>query len=269
VSIVVAAPSELWLKELPDGPLTRLTTDPGETRRPAWSADGSTIAYITQDPGARSHARTVRADGGSVGAYEVLLEREEAVLEVLFTPDGGALVFRTGDVGQGEADLGFVDLATGAVDEELLASDFNESAIDVSPDGRWLAYVSDLTGRPEVFVRPLASSQGGRRQVSTNGGFEPLWAANGREIFYREPVGGSMLVASYETDPTFSIEGRARLFDATPYALVNGWRGYDVSRDAQRFVMIRPDEVPDAGSSRLILVQNWFTELQERTRASR
>jgi hypothetical protein len=100
-----------------------------------------------------------------------------------------------------------------------------------------------------VFVR---AAGGGRRQVSTNGGLEPPWAANGRELFYREPVGGSLVVATYRTDPTFTVESRAPLFDATPFALVNGWRGYDVTSDGQRFVMMRQDQDSDAPSGRLV-----------------
>ncbi len=255
-------PAELWVKELPDGPLARLTTDPLNTRRPVWSIDGSTIAYVAASPLSTPHVRTVRSDGGSVGDFELLLQRERGVLEILHTPDGRGLIFRQGDASIGDADLGFVNLETGTIDESLLASEFNEAAIALSPDGRWLAYVSDLTGQNEVFVRPFPSLGSGRSQVSTNGGIEPVWAHHGRELFYREPNSGSMMVATYTSDPTFEVESREQLFDAGPYATTNGWRGYDVTSDNQRFVMIRSLPGEEAEAARLILVQNFFEELE-------
>ena len=87
---------QLWVKELPAGPMTRLTTDGGYTRRPVWSADGLTIAYMTNADGGSYHARTIVADGSSASAFEVLLERERQVYEVFFTPDQQGLLFREG-----------------------------------------------------------------------------------------------------------------------------------------------------------------------------
>jgi hypothetical protein len=255
---------DIWVKELPDGPMTRLSTDPGVDRRPVWSQDGSTIAYLSDADG--YHMRTVRADGSSVGDFDVLIQRERSVMEIVYTPDERGLIFREGDANVGDADMGFLDLETGEVNDALLASRFNERAIALSPDGRRLAYVSDVTGRDEVFVRPFPDTGSGQRQVSRNGGIEPVWAHNGTELFYREGPSGSMMVATYTALPTFEVTNREALFDASAYHAGEGlsWHSYDVANDDRRFVMIRGVQGDEGDPGRLIVVRNWFTELGER-----
>ncbi len=257
---------QLWVKELPDGPMTRLTTDGGPRRRPAWSADGRTISYVTYTTGGGGprHARTIVADGSSAGAFEVLLERERSVEEVVFTPDQRQLVFREGAGADG--DIGFVDLATESVSEAVLASNFGEASVLLSPDGRWMAYVSDASGRREVFVRPFPSARS-RVQVSTSGGASPVWAHNGRELFF---VGEDdwLYAATYTADSTFVVEGRDRLFDFSSYYWDSpNWRVFDVTQDDQRFLAIR--DVGGASDSsdtevKFIYIQNFFEELKER-----
>ena len=107
---------ELWVKELPDGPIMRLTTDGAFTRRPVWSWEGRTIAYVT-NAGGSYHARTIAADGSSTSAFEVLLERERQVYEVFFTPERGGLLVRKGTGASGG--IGFVDLTRDSVPEAV------------------------------------------------------------------------------------------------------------------------------------------------------
>ena len=179
--------------------MTRLTTDSGWTRRPVWSRDGRTISCVTNAPGFYE-ARTIAADGSSTGAFDVLLQRERGVYEILFTTDEEGLLFREDAIEQ-NADIGLVDLATDSV-SEILATDFIEGEVSLSPDGRWLAYVSDASGQLDVFVRPFPLSARSRVQVSTNGGHDPVWAHNGRELFF---VDGEdwMSVAAYTADSAF------------------------------------------------------------------
>ncbi len=128
-----------------------------------------------------------------------------------------------------------------------------------------MAYVSTVTGQMEVFVRPFPDVGSGSVQVSVEGGQEPVWAHNGRELFYRELPPGSLVVATYEAASEFTVTSREPLFDASPYAAQGNWRGYDVSRDDQRFVMMRTG-LGGGGiaEGRLILVENWLQELRER-----
>ena len=257
-----AGTAQLWVKELPDGPMTRLTTDSGLTRRPVWSGDGRTISYVTDAEGS-FHARTIVADGSSASAFELLLERERPVYEVFFTPDQRGLLFREGT--GADSDMGFVDLTTDSVSEAFLASEFAEFDVSLSPDGRWMTYVSDASGQFEVFVRPFPSARS-RVQVSTNGGISPVWAHNGRELFFFGADNG-LWVATYAADSTFVVENRERLFDATSYYQeLPVWRAFDVTRDDERFLMITGGggSALSDGEVNFIYIQNFFEELEER-----
>ena len=163
--------------------------------------------------------------------------------------------------------------------EWLLSSESSEEKAALSPDGRWLAYVSDESGRPEVYVRPFPTVNETRWPVSTGGGTGPVWGSHGQELFYiqrgREPNTATMMAAGYETNPTFGSGRPYELFEG-PYvsafaaemagaaAAGNGAKWFDVSPDGQRFLMIR-QAVADIGSAAeptLVLVQHWFEELK-------
>lgn len=139
----------------------------------------------------------------------------------------------------------------------FLNSPFEERAPAISPDGRWLAYVSDESGSDEVYVRAYPDPAG-RWQVSLNGGIEPRWAASGREIFYRS--GDSLIAVSVTTQPTFAPGARQALF-ARWYLRESNHAQYDVHPDGQRFVMVR------GGTERaaLVLVLGFASDLRSRT----
>ena len=125
----------------------------------------------------------------------------------------------------------------------------------LSPDGRWLAYASNESGRSEVYVRTFPDLSGSRWQVSTDGGQEPLWAKNGKELFYRRSY--RVFAASIETDPTFRVVTRDVLFEDV-YLLSGVHTYYDIHPDGKRFVMVKSLEQ----SSELFVVQNWIEELR-------
>jgi hypothetical protein len=223
-----------------------------------------TIAYITSAGGA-IHARTVRSDGSGVGESEVLLQRERPVFEVLHTTNEEGLIFREGNAEAGEADLGYLDLRTGEVNEQLLASTYNERAVALSPDGHWLAYVSDHTGDDQVFVRPFPAVSSRLTPISTAGGTEPVWAHNGRELFFRD-VEGWMNVVTFEADSLFTVVNRERLFDANRFLALPQWHAYDVDLDDERFLMIGIASLEtqvEGPETILVQILNWFTELDE------
>ena len=150
----------------------------------------------------------------------------------------------------------------------VATTEYAEHALAVSPDGRWLAYSSDETGRDEVFVRPFPDVESGKQQVSTEGGMAPCWAHNGRELFY---VNGSrgFVAASFETDPGFRVLGQETLFTIpSGYLLDVSVNFYDVAPDDERFLMGRNFQVDGAedgdGGPTLVLVRNFFEELKER-----
>jgi serine/threonine-protein kinase len=257
-----AGDGQLRVKDLPDGPLIGLTTDSlRRNRRPVWSADGRTVTYIAYAEDTVAHR--IRSDGSDVGVFEVLLDRDRPVWEIAYTPDETGVLFREGSAEAGQADLGYLDLVEDSIHEGLLASNFNERAVALSPDGRWMAYVSNVTGRDEVYVRPFPSVEASRTQVSRNGGREPVWGRSGQDLFYRDLSNGWLTVASYLADSTFLVQEQEGLFDASGYYVRPDWRAYDVTRNDQRFVFLRPVASERLDFS-LILFRDFFTELKAR-----
>ena len=143
----------------------------------------------------------------------------------------------------------------------LIATRFADRYPALSPDGRWLAYTSNETGRHEVYVVPFPDAASARLAVSVDGGTEPVWARSGEELFYRNGL-GDMVVVPVETEPTFSAGTPSVLFSATGYRSNASGQEYDVSLDGERFIMIRQAGAVDA--AKLILVQNFFEELKAR-----
>jgi hypothetical protein len=155
----------------------------------------------------------------------------------------------------------------------MLETRFSEHTARISPDGRWLAYSSDESGRREVYVQPFPSLDG-KWQVSTDGGTEPTWSRRGDEIFYRGE--GGVFAVRFSSAPTFAPGPPAKLF-ADQYSKVNAHTGYDVAADGRRFLMVK-DDVPQvqaapgstaeqasltaAEAPRIVVVQNWFDELR-------
>ena len=141
---------------------------------------------------------------------------------------------------------------------------------EISPDGRWLAYQSNITGAFEVYVQPFPEAAGDRWPVSTAGGTEPLWSRDGRELFYRAPNGAVMRV-SVAPGSTWKAGTPTELLKAAPYALgasrdftAHTSRTYDVSRDGKRFLMIKNVDAPaqPAVAPRIVIVRNWPEELK-------
>jgi hypothetical protein len=187
------------------------------------------------------------------------------VYDVTFTPDGQGFVFRFGQASM-HGDLGFRDLAADTINQAFLATEYAEFAPVLSPDGKWMAYVSRDPSRAletaEVFVRPFPEVGSSALQVSTDGGTEPLWGPNGRELFYRSRENW-MVGITYTADSLFSVESRRRLFDARPFRTGMGTRGYDISPSDGRFVMVLLDPDWEPARPRMFMIQNFFTELEE------
>ena len=145
------------------------------------------------------------------------------------------------------------------------ASRFDESAPALSPDGKWLAYASDETGRTEVYIRPFPNVDDGKWQVSTNGGQAPLWAHSGRELFYVDAE-RNMMVAPMPTGPS-QLGARVRLFKLRDdlYLTAQEWyTPFDISPDDRRFLMSRQVAAPETQAPTFLLVENWFEELKSK-----
>jgi len=251
--------TEIWIKELDGGPARRLTNYQGMNRRPVWSPDGTALAFISDRSGRRA-VYTVPVDG--IGTPELLLEHEgEDVDEVFWSPDGDWLIYRTG-TSPGARDVYARRLRPDTVTIAISAQpDVDERAPALSPDGRWVAYLSDQTGQDEIWVRPFPDVDLGSRQVSVDVGFEPVWAKSGDELFFRSRAGFTSVAVHDGQD--FSMGGPQRLFSNNVSMMNTAHRAYAFDDRSNRFLMIRNlhrEETP----AELILVQNFIEEVKSR-----
>ncbi len=261
VKILSDAGDDVWIKELEQGPLSRLTFHGEREQRPGWTPDGQSVTFVSDRAG-QMDLYMKRADG--TGPAELLLDLDVPIWEASWSPDGTWLVVRVGGTAEAQRDILGIRPGTDSVPVPLAATEFQEIAPALSPDVRWLAYASDETGRSEVYVRPFPDTDGGKWQVSTDGGRSPLWAHSGRELFYVNGA-GEMVAAQVVTTPSFSVGERRVLFPIRAgYVNSNNHRAYNVSPDDQRFLMVRfagsgdEDDAPGA----LIVVENFFEELK-------
>jgi Tol biopolymer transport system component len=249
--------TEVWLYNLSRETLTRLTLEGSTNYNPVWTRDGTRIGFESTT-GSRGLYWQL-ADGS--GGLERLSEHSGAPNS--WSPDGQLLVFDDGDPTTGW-DIWILSMGDRKA-QPFLRTPFNEGAARFSPDGRWLVYVSNESGRYEVYVQPYPGP-GGKWQISTEGGTEPLWNPNGRELFYRNV--DKMMAVEIATQPRF-FAGKPKVLFAGPYQqspnpVPNA--NYDVSPDGQRFLMLKSGELAQA-ATQINVVLNWFEELKRRVPA--
>jgi serine/threonine-protein kinase len=251
------------VKQLDDGPLTRLTFEAASVSyRGAWMADGRSLSFSSDARGDGTFLYRIRADG-SDKAERLFVNDTAEVDEADWSRDGQWLAYRTGTVPgvrdvyarrvQGDAPP--ITVAAGPADEYMPA---------LSPDGRWIAYVSLESGKEEVYVRPFPEVDRARWQVSPAGGTSPVWANSGRELFYVAP-GDTMVAASVRGEEDFQVTGREMLFSTQPFAFTPWHQAFGVAPDDRSFIMLQ--RVAEAGSGearRLVVVLNWLTDVRAR-----
>ncbi len=240
----------VWTVDVDRGDVAKLTLSGGNFY-PSWSPDGRYLLYTRRDV-AGTHVYRKRADGA--GGEEAVFASERQQWETSLAPDARHVVVRENDPDTGR------DLWLWTVDggeptgEPLVQTPANERSPAVSPDGRYVAYVSDETGQSEIFVQPFPRGES-RWQVSTEGGTEPVWSPDGRELFFR--AGDTIFALPIRTDPVFST-GFAEPAIQGPYAPNSTHTNYDVHPDGNRFVMVKVGDE----ESRLMVVVNWFEALR-------
>jgi serine/threonine-protein kinase len=251
---------DLWVRELPSGPFTRLTFDGLENTRPSWTPDGRDVLFLRNAGRGISSVWKQRADG-SAPAESVYASRM-SIFEAMITADGRWLVFRANPRG-GDGDiLGLRLDQPGVAPVPLVDSRFQESHPAVSPDGRWIAYTSQETGRSELYVRPFPGTNQGRWQVSSEGATAPRWSRDGRELFFLTMT-GDLMTAPVTGAPTFAAGAPTRLFGGVGTTYMNGLATpyYDVSTDGRRFLLMRINGRTD-DTEQLVLVDGWLDEVR-------
>lgn len=262
---------EIWTMNIARETLTRLTVGPTSYFNPVWSTDGKRIFFVSGS-GPNKNLFWQAADG--TGAIEKLTEAGRDIGPPSVSQDGQFVIFpmfhnRGGLI---EGDLASMRVGGARLPEVLLTTPSDERSAEISPDGKWIAYgardVAD--GVSQVFVRPFPDLNSGRWQISTTDGGLPRWSRNGRELFYVSNAAqrdGDAALMSVPVQPgdAWSAGTPVKLFDLPAlFRQAGELRSYDVSPDAQRFLVISAPtrQAATAPPLRFVVVQNWFEELK-------
>jgi serine/threonine-protein kinase len=252
---------DIWVWDLTRMTLTRVTADVAADISPVWTPDGRRIAFASNRAGP---AKLFWQSADGTGASEPLWESQTIQAPLGFVPDGTHLVFQEQGAA-GRWSIGVLRLAGQRRVETLIEIEgFSAENGAVSPDGGWIAYQSNESGRDEIYLSPYPNVRGSRQLVSTEGGTRPLWASSGRELFYLRDTNGALMAVEIRTRPTVKIGRPEQLFQG-PY-LRQGLSGrtYDVSPDGTRFLMIKePGTATIAAPPLIVIVENWFQELNQ------
>ena len=256
--------NDIWTFDLARGALTRLTFERDEDETPVWSPDGTWVAYASTEGGQPAVFRR-RADGA--GPPEALWRAPSPQRPHIhvddWTSDGRTLVisYRNAPGNTEIAALVMLELDGDRTLTPLVRSRFSTQAGQVSPDGRWIAYVSNESRRDEVFVQTFPSLEG-KWQISTGGGVQPVWSRTGDELFYRGE--GSVMAASVSSGASFSAGPPQKLFaDHYRNPRVANSIDYDVSSDGRRFLMVKEGASDEqTAAPHIVVVLNWLEELK-------
>jgi hypothetical protein len=252
---------DIWIKQLDRGPFTRLTFG-GTNRRPAWSPDGRTVAFI-HDTGNTSMVYQRPADGSTPQRLLAKLDRQ--VQEVAWSPDGRWLLLRTDNGTAGAGDIVGVRTSGDTTPVPMVADQFTELHPAVSPDGRWIAYTSNESGVQEVYVRSFPGPTGGRWQVSNGGGFQPRWSTDGRELYFGS--NDRLIAAHIQTARGFEVTDLKPLFSGAEFAPDRFHQSYDVFPAGKGFLFPRPRQPGQAAAAPTVVeAENWFAEVRARTK---
>ncbi|HET9064359.1 MAG TPA: protein kinase [Gemmatimonadales bacterium] len=255
--------SDIWIKRLAGGPAVKLSIGNQTNDEPAWTADSKSVSYIAGAPGTGSVGDVwVRPIAGGANAT-LVLDDDRPISEQRWSPTGEWLVVRTTTPAAGAGDILGVRPSIGGAAVPIVATSRIEYSPTVSLDGRWMAYVSNESGRLEVYVVPFPNPGTAKWQISNQGGSAPQWSPHGNEVFFLD-LQSHLVAAQVTTSPTFALLGQHTLFDASGYLRQSvSRRNYDVTGDGQRFLMIQ--RAGNAAGSQVVVVENWSEALKQRT----
>ena len=251
VVIRTANGANIWIYDIARATLTPLTFK-GRNVVPVWAPDGRRLAFTSNRAGPRN-LFWMLTDG--TGEAEQLSTSLESQNPNSWSPDGLLAYRQTTDGADG--DIWVLPLDGEREPREFLVTQFFGTYPTFSPDGHWIAFQFNQSGRFEIYIKPYPGP-GGMVQISTNGGVQPVWAPDGQELFYRNRNPTRMMAVSIQTEPTFEAGTPRLLFEGEAYSIGPEGRRYDVDSEG-RFLMMKKEQ---QGAAQINVVINWFEELK-------
>jgi Tol biopolymer transport system component len=246
---------DIWIRELNRNVASRLTFEPESEGWPIWTPDGQKVVYTKGDwPAFSTYSKS--ADGSGTAQ---LIPKPDTLIRIIndISPDGLNASYMT--IRNSQPDIQICRLPADTNNVEIIASKFAEYGARFSPDGQYVAYTSEESGKPEIYVK-RSDGTGGKWQVSTNGGAQAIWNRNGKELVYLTPDENFMAV-SVNTKGTFESGTPVKLFRQRLGNLGEG-ANWDISSDGQKFLLITPQGTTSAPAFEIVL--NWTKELEAR-----
>jgi serine/threonine-protein kinase len=253
--------ADIWIWDVDRDTMSRLTFDEGDDRLPVWSPDGSRIAYSWNGAGETGRIRVKASDGS--GAEVTLAEgQQDAMQASSWSPDGTVLFgHHLSPENSWDVVMTQVDGPEAGVLKTIASSPATDVVPEVSPDGKWIAYMSDETGLMEIYIRAVPDT-GGRWQVSMASGIFPRWTKGGREIVFQRGTSAFHAVSVDTSSGTPQLGRPEKLFEGD-FVSRMPFPGYDVSADGERFLVLLAEEKNEIDASHAVLVTNWFDRLKE------
>jgi Tol biopolymer transport system component len=247
----------IFVYDMAANTLKQITTE-ANNALPIWTPDGKRVAYRSTKSGSWN-AFWKTPDGS--GAAEQLTNAQYLTEPSSFSPDGKLLLFSEQHP-VSRRDIWVLEMTGQRKRTPLIQTPADESAPRFSPDGRWIAYASDASGRSEIYVQPYPVS-GEKWQISTGGGREATWSPNGAELFYRDR--DKLMVSDIKSQPTFSASKPRLLFEGPYEGALSSRANFDITSDGRRFLMLQAAG-QQGSSSEIKVVPNWFEEVKRRVR---
>jgi eukaryotic-like serine/threonine-protein kinase len=257
-AVVRASPqdgnNDIWLSDVASGNPTRFTFDPGNDQLGVWSPDGTRLVWASSRSGVFD---LYEKNTDLAGQDTLLLQSEHYKFPTDWSRDGRYIIYRQIDP-QTKYDIWILPLFGEWKPFPFLRTEANEAAAVLSPDGRWIAYSSDETGRYEVYVEGFPG-HGGKRQISTAGGMGPYWRGDGKELYYHAPD-GKLISAPVKSGASLEVGAPVELFEFRASGVTNN-PFYSVNRDGQRFLL--STIVETELNAPLSVVLNWVAEVKK------
>jgi eukaryotic-like serine/threonine-protein kinase len=249
--------ADIWILDLLRRTLSRFTFDSASVSVPSWSPDGTKISFCSSR---LDHSDIYVREASGAGDAQILLKSDVDKWADDWSPDGRYIVFENSDP-KNKFDLWVLPMFGDRKPFPILQTEFNESHSQVSPDGRWIAYTSDETGRAEVFVRSFPKTTEGKWQISVQGGDTPQWRPDGKELFYFS-ADKNLMSVEINSSSSFEASAPAALFEApmVPDSITGTRNQYFASPDGQRFFINKIAEKQKP--SPITVVINWPAQLQ-------